>query len=102
MCCRDNAYIDVNVLLSANAFDLMFLQHSQQSNLRCQRQLAYFIEKERATIRSFKPPSALIGCAGEAASFVTKQLGVDQFGWYGTTVDANSRLAAVVRSLARK
>ncbi len=70
----DDADVDLDRLLAAKALQLAVLDHAQQAHLRGQRQLADFVEKQRAAIRLFEPPLATAGGAGERALLVPEQL----------------------------
>ena len=50
------------------------------------RQLTDFIQKERATIGTFKPPSALVAGAGKASFLVPEKFGIDQLLRHRATV----------------
>src|SRR5579875_2732974 len=51
---RNDAHIDLNGLRAANALQLLFLEHAQQLGLRFKRQVADFVEKDRAAVRLLK------------------------------------------------
>ena len=46
----DHARIDANGLRAAHALELLLLQHAQQLHLRLERQLADFVEEDRAAV----------------------------------------------------
>src|SRR5690606_30523876 len=51
---RDDAYVDRDLLVSAEAGDGPVLQHAQQLDLQLQRHLRDFIEEQRSTLGAFE------------------------------------------------
>ena len=76
---RDDAYIEANARLAADAADRAALQRSQQARLRMIRHVANFIEEQRSALCLFEPTNSLPDRAGERAFFVTEKLGLDEF-----------------------
>src|SRR6185503_3141233 len=70
---RDDAHIDLDGLLAANRIDLALLNGAQQLYLRGRRQLADFVEKQRAAGRFDKLAGVLFGRAGERPFLVPEQ-----------------------------
>ena len=79
MGCGDDTDVDLHGRFSADAFDLVVLQHPEQTHLSRQRQFADLVEKQGAAIGPFEPSLMLVGGAREAAFFVAKELRVDEF-----------------------
>ncbi|MNV48309.1 hypothetical protein D3C71_1402080 [compost metagenome] len=77
----------------AQALQLAALQHAQQLGLHRQRQLADFIEKQRAAIGALELALALADGAGEGAAHMAKQLAFDQRIGQGRAVHADQRPA---------
>ncbi len=70
------------------------MQHTQQSRLYRHRHVAHFVEKQRAFVGlADQADAAFLVGPGEGASFIAKQLGLDQFGRDRCTVDRDQRLA---------
>ena len=63
---------------TAQAFELAVLQNAQKLRLHLQRQLADFIEKQRAAMSQLEPSDALRRWPGERAFFVAEQFAFDQ------------------------
>ena len=57
--CRDHADVDASRSVVAHAFEAAFLQYPQELALQLERDLADFIQKQRAAIRSLKPPGSI-------------------------------------------
>src|SRR5581483_5506286 len=63
---------------AAKPLEFLFLQYAQELWLQFQGNLADFIEKKRSLVRKLEASDALRDCAGESASLVSKQLGLEQ------------------------
>ena len=74
----DDADVDAARDVLADAPQLAFLNHAQHLGLRARRQLADFVEEQRAAVRLFEHAGALGDGAGERAARVAEQLGLDQ------------------------
>src|SRR4029077_18967055 len=75
---RQHSYVKRNWPVTADTFDLTFLQHSQQRDWDFRGQIAYFVQEDRSAVRRFKTSQAPLRCSSECALFVTKQFGSDQ------------------------
>jgi hypothetical protein len=58
--------------IAAQAFELLFLQYAQKFGLQCRRNVAYFIQEERAFVGHFETADPLRDRPGERASLVAK------------------------------
>ena len=74
----DHADIDFLRPRAAHGLKLPFLKHAQQLHLKLHRQLADFVEKDRAAVGEGKAAFALLCRAGEGALFMAEQLAFDQ------------------------
>src|SRR5262249_37710110 len=63
---------------AADAVELALLEHTEQLHLSHRRQLADFIQKQRACSRLFKQPRLGGTRSGEGAFFVAEEFGFDQ------------------------
>src|SRR4030095_16256036 len=75
---RDHTRIYPDGVRTSNAFEFLFLKHSQQLGLRLQRQLADLVEKNGSLVRELKTSFLLRDCARESALLVAKQLALNQ------------------------
>ena len=48
--CRDDTHIDLNGLLTSDAFELAALQNTQKFRLHLERKFANFIEEDSASV----------------------------------------------------
>jgi hypothetical protein len=76
---RDDADLDVDRSLTANADDLAILHHTEKTHLRRGRQVTHFVEEQRAAIGLLEPALSTGHGPGERSRFVAEQLRVDQF-----------------------
>ncbi|EDT38258.1 hypothetical protein BamMEX5DRAFT_5957 [Burkholderia ambifaria MEX-5] len=88
---RDEPHVDLHGLARADRRHLALLQHAQQLDLRGQRQVAHFIEKQRAAIRGFEPARLAVDRAGERTALVAEQLAFDQCFRKCPAVDSDER-----------
>ena len=63
---------------AAQPLHLLLLQRSEQFGLQFQRQVADFVQEQRAAVRSLKSSDGLRHRACECASFVTEQFAFEQ------------------------
>ena len=64
-------------MAAAYRFELAFLEHAQQFDLRVERQFADFIQEQGAPIGELKPSSPALDGAGKRAFDMAKQLALD-------------------------
>ena len=74
----DDADVDAARHVLADAPHLAVLEHAQQLGLRARRQLADFVEEQRAAVGFLEEAGALADRAGEGAAGVAEQLGLEQ------------------------
>jgi hypothetical protein len=60
---RDQAHIDRDGRVAAEPFDLALLQHAQQFHLNQGRDVADFVQEQRAAVRRFELADAVGICA---------------------------------------
>src|SRR5439155_24217754 len=90
---RDDPDIDAHRVAAAYRFELAFLEHAQQFDLRVERQFADFIQEQGAPIGELKPSSPALDSTGKCAFDMAKQLAFDQARRYGSAVDFHERPA---------
>ena len=69
----------------------LILQEPQQLDLQPQRDVADFVEEERASLGVFDTPLSLLCRSGKGPFFVSEQLALEQRLRNGTAVDGNKR-----------
>ena len=74
----DDAHIDLDRAVAADALDHLVVQESQQLHLHRQRHVADLVEKQRPTVGAFDLADRLLDSAGEGAFLVTEQLAFQQ------------------------
>jgi hypothetical protein len=89
--CRDHSHIDSAGSILPDPADLAILKDSEQLGLRSRRELADFIQEERAPVRRFEQTGALGHGTRERASRVAKQLRLDELVGEGRAVDRAHR-----------
>ena len=80
---RDDADIDLDRLLAADALELALLEDAEQLGLRVGRQLADLVEEDGAAVGQLEAADAPGDGAGEGAFLVAEQLALDQAGRAG-------------------
>jgi hypothetical protein len=74
MGCGDQADIHFVSLIAAETLEFLFLKNAQEFRLKLERDVADFIEKERAFVGEFEAACFLGDGAGERAFLVTEAL----------------------------
>src|SRR5881628_3321334 len=74
----DDADIDGNRFRSANTLKGLLLEHAQEFHLRVGRQVADFIEEERAFVGLLKAADAPLVRTREGTAFVAEQFAFEQ------------------------
>ena len=87
----DDADADADWALTADADHFAVLHDAQQAHLRGERQLADFVEEQRATVGLLEPALPPRLRAGEGAGLVPEELRVDQLGSNRAAVHAAER-----------
>ena len=83
----DDAHIHFLGRIAAQALELLLLQNAQQLGLELQRDVADFVEEQRALVRQFEAPNLARDGAGERASFVAEEFALQQSHGDGGAVD---------------
>src|SRR5689334_6617136 len=89
----EHARIDAAGLLVSDPADLALLQHAQQLRLQTQRQLADFVQQDRAPARGLEQTGLVHTRAGERAAHMTEQLRLEQRLRDRRAIDPDERLA---------
>src|SRR5260370_38919989 len=79
---------------TAQALELLFLEHAQQFGLQGLRDIAYFIQKERAFIGQLEAADFLRYGASERALLVAKKLAFQQIQRNGGAIQLYERTSA--------
>src|SRR5262249_47406338 len=70
----DDAYVDAALLRTADAADAPALERAEEARLQIERELADFVEEERAAIGALEGPCVRRDRAGECAALVPEKL----------------------------
>ena len=85
----DDADIDKSFPRVADAPHGFFLNGAQEFDLHRQRQIGYFVKKQRAAVGVLEETETVLVGTGEAAFFVTEKLAFHQIFGDGAAVDGN-------------
>ena len=85
--CGQDPNIHRDRLAATDPFDVFFLEKAQQVGLQLQRQVANFIQKQRAAMSRLDAPDLALVRPGERALFMAEQFGLDQVFGDGPTID---------------
>ena len=89
---RNHAQIEVDVLQAAQPPEGLLFEHAQQLGLQHERDLADFVEEQRALVGQFEDAAFLRSRVGERALLVAEQLAFQQGFRNGRAVDGDERL----------
>ena len=102
VCCADDAHVHLYRSTSADALDNLVLQKAQQFDLQRVRQVANFVEKERATMGRFDLTDRLTDRARKSAAFVAEQLALQQRLRDRRAIDRDERLVGSRTQLMKR
>src|ERR1022692_2250279 len=88
----DHSYVHLDGAAATETLDLLFLQNAQKFRLEFQREVADFIEKQRAAIRGLKTSLALSDGARKGASLVPEEFTLQKRRGNRGTVNGYERL----------
>jgi len=91
---RDDAHVDRNRFVAADAHDRVRLERAQQLDLQLERHLGDLVEKQRAAARGLEHADVLRDRAGEAAFLVAEQLRLGDIAGNRAAIDRHERPAA--------
>ena len=97
MCGREHSHIQYDGFGAADAFDLTFLEYSQECNLDLWRQIANFVQEDRSTISGFETPNTPLRGAGKRALFVSEEFRRNQRCRYCGAINRNKRPRGAAR-----
>src|SRR5579859_1989397 len=86
---RNNTDIHLDALVAADRTDFFFLQDAQQLSLQLQRQLANFIEEDRAPVGGLEQSLLRLQSAGEGAFFVPEKFAFNERGNERSAIDGH-------------
>ena len=89
---RQDAHVDLNRLVRADAGDLAAFQHAQQLDLRGQRHVADFVQKQRAAVGVLELAHAIGRGVGKRPAHVAEQLALQDVLAQGGAVERHERL----------
>ena len=69
---RDDSYVHLDRVGSADALELLLLEHAQQLGLQVEAHLAHFVEEQSAEVGSLEGAFDAPDCAGEGAFLVAE------------------------------
>ena len=96
---RYQAEVDLDRLLAAEPLETAIFEHAQQLGLRDERQVADFVEEQRAVVGQFQPPRFAVVRAGERALLVAEDFGLEQRVGQRGAVDRLELFAAAAAQL---
>src|SRR5207237_1700267 len=99
---RDQACIGSQRARASQAFELPFLEQTQQLGLQLEWNIPDLVEEYRAAVRQLEAADALCDGAGECAFFVTEQLAFKQACRYRRTVYLHQSLFAAETQLVAR
>src|SRR6185312_3729499 len=95
----DDADVDIDGAIAADATDLALLEHAQELGLQIERELAELVEEDGAPVRRFEGDLPRGGRAGERALLVAEQLRLDERARDRAAVDDDERLVLAARQI---
>src|SRR5207237_816059 len=90
----DEASVDGNAGTAADALDGALLQDAQQAHLQPRRQLADFVEEQRAAVGQLEAAATGLGGAGEGPLLMAEQLALEHAFGERSAVDGDERSIA--------
>ena len=97
----DNPNIGLQCFCTTNALEASLLQYPEKLNLHRKRHVAYFIEKERATICHFETAASGRNSACEGPFLVAKQFTFEQLSRNSAAVNRDKRLRGACRVIVQ-
>ena len=70
--CGDHPHVDRDGVIASDPFEFALLEDSQKRDLRLRRQIANFVQKQRAAVGRFKAPQPPLQSTRECAFFVAE------------------------------
>ena len=89
--CRDEPDVDADGAGAAQPLELLLLQHTQELRLQLERDVADFVEEQRAAVRQLEPADLLRDGARERAFLVSEELALEQPRWNRGAVELDER-----------
>ena len=85
----NHAHMGLDGRMATHAVELAVRQHTQQACLQVKRHVADFVEEQRAALGLLKPPAPLRLRAGEGATLMAEEFGLEQVLGNGCGVDGH-------------
>ena len=85
----NDADVDINGFLPAQAFNLTLLQKPQKASLAVDRQVTNLVQKQRAAASRFDTPYPALRRTGKGAAFVAKKLRLNKIAGDSSAVNCD-------------
>src|SRR5271154_4398749 len=89
--CSDHTHVDLDQIRTAEPFELMFLEDTQQLRLQIRRHVADLVQEDCSAVRELETADAAIDRAGEGSLLMTEQLAFDKTNRKSGTIHLNER-----------
>src|ERR1700733_1071487 len=86
---RDYAHIGIHCARASQPLVLLLLQNTQEFWLKLQREIANFVEKKRAAVRSLKASNGLRNGSCERAPLMAEEFALQESSGNGRAIKAN-------------
>src|ERR1051326_5980000 len=95
--CCDDARVDVDLFVAADAAELSFFEHAEEFHLQLDRHFRDLVEEHRAAFGELEVTLAALDRVRERALLVPEDLGLDQRRRDRAAVEGDERLVATAR-----
>src|SRR5882672_1094335 len=83
----DQTNVHANRPRAPQTLEFLFLEHAKQLRLQLERNVAHFVEKQRALVCELKSAHLLTDRAGKSALLMAEQLAFQQTRWNGRAIE---------------
>src|SRR5258708_25050112 len=94
ICCSNQPDVHLMSASASQTLKLLFLQDAQQFGLQGRRNIAYFVQEERAFVGEFEAADLLRDGASERALIVAEEFALEQVKGNGGTIQPYERASA--------
>ena len=95
----EDAHIDTNVFVAADALEGAFLEDAEKFRLCVGMEVADFVEEDSSAVGLLEFANAAIGRAGEGAAFVTEQFAFQEIAGNGGAIHCDERFVGAIAVL---
>src|SRR5262245_35192542 len=98
----DDPDVDADRAGASQPFELLFLEHAEQLDLKLQRNFSHLVQEKSPPVGQLKPANLRRNGPCEGALFMSEEFAFEESGWNGRTVELDKSPLATVAEIVKR